>query len=194
MEEKLYREAYEEITLFLHSSPRVKSIAIDRYVDLHKWYQSKTWETHLYATLDPSSIDVTQGQLDKHQEAAKYALIVYRLSDFSDDITWKITFSTLEEQHLFLRLLHLDDTNEEYKQLASEKDKTKNEGSSSRSGTTPLSEKNTTPAVENKKELDLNAVFWRKFDAAFRRESARIAGHLNLWLAETRVENRNSGS
>lgn len=113
MEEKLYREAYEEITWFLHSSPRVKSIAIDRYVDLHKLHQSKTWETHLYATHDPSSIDVTQGQPDKHQEATKYALIVYRLSDFSDDITWKITFSTLEEQHLFLRLLHLDDTNEE---------------------------------------------------------------------------------
>lgn len=52
MEEKLYREAYEEITWFLHSSPRVKSIAIDRYVDLHKLYQGKTWETHLYATHD----------------------------------------------------------------------------------------------------------------------------------------------
>ncbi|BCS11070.1 hypothetical protein ALUC_40410A [Aspergillus luchuensis] len=148
MEEKLYREAYEEITWFLHSSPRVKSIAIDRYVDLHKLYQGKTWETHL---------------------------------DFSDDITWKITFSTLEEQHLFLRLLHLDDTNEEYEQLASEKDKTKNKGSSSRSGTTHLSEKNTTPAGKNKKELDLEAVFWREFDAAFRREFAKIAGHLDLW-------------
>ncbi|OJZ82368.1 hypothetical protein ASPFODRAFT_143677 [Aspergillus luchuensis CBS 106.47] len=160
MEEKLYREAYEEITWFLHSSPRVKSIAIDRYVDLHKSYQRLP---------------------DKHQEAAKCALIVYRLSDFADDITWKITFSTLEEQHLFLRLLHLDDTNEEYKQLASEKDKTKNEGSLSRSGTTPLSEKNTTPAGQNKKELDLEAVFWREFDTAFRREFAKIAGHLDLW-------------
>ncbi|RAH63669.1 hypothetical protein BO85DRAFT_455631 [Aspergillus piperis CBS 112811] len=149
MEEKLYREAYEEITWFLHSSPRVKSIAIDRYVDLHKLYQR---------------------QPDKHQEAAKYALIVYRLSDFSDDITSKITFSTLEEQHMFLRLLHLDDTNEEYKQLASEKDKIKNEGSLSRSGTTPLSEKNTTP-VES----------WREVDAVLRREFAKIAGHLDLW-------------
>ena len=41
MEEKLYREAYDEITWFLHSSPKVKSIAIDRYIDLHYLYQGK---------------------------------------------------------------------------------------------------------------------------------------------------------
>ncbi|GLA55131.1 hypothetical protein CBS115989_6703 [Aspergillus niger] len=132
MEEKLYREAYEEITWFLHSSPKVKSIAIDRYVDLHSLYQK---------------------QPDKHQEAAKYALIVYRLSDFSDDIKWKISFSTIEEQHVFLRLLHLDDTNEEYKRLASKKEKARNKRSLLRSGTTPLSEKITSPAVQNKEKL-----------------------------------------
>ncbi|GLB01998.1 hypothetical protein AtubIFM57258_000411 [Aspergillus tubingensis] len=92
MEEKLYREAYEEITWFLHGSPKVKSIAINRYVDLHSLYQK---------------------QPDKHQEAAKCALIVYRLTDFSDDIKWKVSFSSIEEQHAFLRLLQLDDTNEE---------------------------------------------------------------------------------
>ncbi|CAK96833.1 hypothetical protein An09g03910 [Aspergillus niger] len=92
-------------------------------------------------------------QPDKHQEAAKYALIVYRLSDFSDDIKWKISFSTIEEQHVFLRLLHLDDTNEEYKRLASKKEKARNKRSLLRSGTTPLSEKITSPAVQNKEKL-----------------------------------------
>ncbi|GLA37192.1 hypothetical protein AnigIFM63309_003761 [Aspergillus niger] len=125
MEEKLYREAYDEITWFLHSSPKVKSIAIDRYIDLHYLYQE---------------------QPDKHQEAAKYALIVYRLCDFSADIRWKISFSTIEEQHVFLRLLHLDDTNEE-------KEKARNKRSLLRSGTTPLSEKITAPAVQNKEKL-----------------------------------------
>ncbi|PYH69164.1 uncharacterized protein BO88DRAFT_453612 [Aspergillus vadensis CBS 113365] len=124
MEEKLYREAYEEITWFLHSCPKVKSTAIDRYVDLHSLYQK---------------------QPDKHQEAAKYALIVHRLGDFSYDIKQKVKFSSFEEQHVFLRLLHLDDTNEEYKRLASEKDKAKNKGSSSRSGATPLSEEKYRP-------------------------------------------------
>ncbi|GKZ67716.1 hypothetical protein AnigIFM50267_002204 [Aspergillus niger] len=113
MEEKLYREAYDEITWFLHSSPKVKSIAIDRYIDLHYLYQ------------------------------------VYRLCDFSDDIRWKISFSTIEEQHVFLRLLHLDDTNEEYKRLASKKEKARNDRSLLRSGPTPLS----APAVQNKEKL-----------------------------------------
>ncbi|GLA95982.1 hypothetical protein AtubIFM57143_003444, partial [Aspergillus tubingensis] len=127
-EEKLYREAYEEITWFLHSSPKVKSIAIDRYVDLHSMYQ------------------------------------IYRLTDFSDDFKWKVSFKSIEEQHVFLRLLHLDDTNEGYKRLASEKDKAKNEGSSSRSRATPLSEKNATPAGRNKKQLDVNAALQSDFD------------------------------
>ncbi|GLA77047.1 hypothetical protein AtubIFM55763_008928 [Aspergillus tubingensis] len=130
-EEKLYREAYEEITWFLHSSPKVKSIAIDRYVDLHSMYQR---------------------QPDKHQEAAKCALIVYRLTDFSDDFKWK------------------------YKRLASEKDKAKNEGSSSRSRATPLSEKNATPAGRNKKQLDVNAALQSDFDLMADRIEKKVSG------------------
>ncbi|OJI88074.1 hypothetical protein ASPTUDRAFT_136317 [Aspergillus tubingensis CBS 134.48] len=154
-EEKLYREAYEEITWFLHSSPKVKSIAIDRYVDLHSMYQR---------------------QPDKHQEAAKCALIVYRLTDFSDDFKWKVSFKSIEEQHVFLRLLHLDDTNEGYKRLASEKDKAKNEGSSSRSRATPLSEKNATPAGRNKKQLDVNAALQSDFDLMADRIEKKVNG------------------
>ncbi|OJJ69528.1 hypothetical protein ASPBRDRAFT_32363 [Aspergillus brasiliensis CBS 101740] len=129
MEEKLYQEAYEEISWFLHSSPKVKSVAIERYHGLYELYRKKP---------------------DKVRETAKYALVIYRLSDFSSDASWRVRFDNIEVHHIFLRLLHLDLTNEEYKKLASKEENVKDEGSSLLSGTTPRSGENTTPGGKKK--------------------------------------------
>lgn len=75
-----------------------------------------------------------------------------------------------------LESLYIALTCVQYKRLASEKDKAKNEGSSSRSRATPLSEKNATPAGRNKKQLDVNAALQSDFDLMADRIEKKVSG------------------